>query len=1029
MDLQSLYLVVLIATTAALTALIAGYAWRWRSTPGGVEFALLMVAVTIYSGASAFELAANPIPVKIVWTKISYIGLVSIPPLWLLFAIGFSQHAHWLTPRRTAALWVVPVVILGLAATNEWHRLIWPTITLATSGPNARLIYAHGPGIWVLIAYSYPLLFIGALLLIQTAWHSSRLYRLQVGSLVTGALVPWAANLLYLTRLNPWPGLDLTPLGLLVTGLLVSTTISRFHTLDIVPVARDVVFNSIGDGVLVVDTQNRLVDMNPVARNWTGLGSEAIGRDLCDVLPLGEVVRQDGNVGPVQASFETGQGDGRRIFDMTISPLVDVRGLPQGRVVLLHDIGHERALLDAEHRRTRQMEVLNTITRTALSTPDYQQMIQVLADSLGELFGADAAFLTLWDEDEQRTVPAAVYGILPETYSSIQAEPGEQTITAAVLEAGRILQIPDLHATPYLSPRLADLSPIVSLLALPLIADGRKLGAVLIAFNRAHTFTAEEIALGEQASGQVAVSLAKTQLYETEREQRKLTEALRVMGMAMSESLNFEDVLDRLLDEIGKVVPYDAASVLLADEANQRAHIARQRGYDTLAPEINHKTNPLEYEIDKMENLSRMATSGRPLIISDIQADPDWSSVCTTAHLRSWAGAPIMLREQVIGFLSLDRAEPGFYHPEHADRLSAFTGQAAIAIDNARIFTEVQRGAEKERLLLDATRDFTAGLEAEAVLRAIGNHMVKGLGVDGCTVSRWDRASDCVITLLDISANPSHPIDEPGHTYPLSEYPVTRAVLEKRQPFFLYMDDPAIDPAERELMERFGNQSLLMLPLIVGRERQVFGLVELFRKDNSIPYNRGDLEMAQSFTAQAAVALENARLYAEKQHLAIVDELTGLYNRRGLFELGQREFDRATRFKHPLAALFLDIDHFKLFNDQYSYAVGDQVLHRFAACVRAHLREFDLIGRYGGEEFVVLLPEASLASAGEVAERVRCSVENLKLETFQGDTNITVSIGVCQKTPEITSLDALLDRVGQAVHQAKNLGRNRVTVV
>jgi diguanylate cyclase (GGDEF)-like protein len=285
-----------------------------------------------------------------------------------------------------------------------------------------------------------------------------------------------------------------------------------------------------------------------------------------------------------------------------------------------------------------------------------------------------------------------------------------------------------------------------------------------------------------------------------------------------------------------------------------------------------------------------------------------------------------------------------------------------------------------------------------------------------------------VVTLIDYNSSPDIPLDTPGQRYALADYPVTRAVLEDRQPRFLYADDPEIDPAELALMKLYGNRALLILPLVAGREQRVFGIVELFRRADTIPLNKNDLELAQSFAAQAAVAIENARLYTETQRRAIVDELTGLYNRRGLFELGQREFERAIRFKHPLALLFLDIDHFKLVNDQYSYALGDRVLAQFAACVRSHLRDFDLIGRYGGEEFVVLLPEADLASAGEVAERVRRSVETMKIVTDQGEANITVSIGVCLKTADISNLETLIDHGGQAVHEAKKMGRNRVFV-
>lgn len=382
----------------------------------------------------------------------------------------------------------------------------------------------------------------------------------------------------------------------------------------------------------------------------------------------------------------------------------------------------------------------------------------------------------------------------------------------------------------------------------------------------------------------------------------------------------------------------------------------------------------------------------------------------------------------MIGFLSLDKIEANFYQSEHGTILAAFTGQAAIAIENARIFTEMQHGVEKERLLFAAVNDFTAGLDTEAILQAIVHHMIKALKVDGCAVSRWDPARDCLVTLLDYDTDPDLPPAPPGSTYFLSDYPLSKAVIDNRQPIFINVEDPDADHAETALMRNYKNESLLMLPLIVGREKEVFGMVELFRKERSISFTQADLELAQSFVAQAAIAIENARMYAETQHRAVVDELTGLYNRRGLFELGKRELERAIRFNHHLVALFLDIDHFKVFNDTYSYAIGDQVLRMFANCLRLHLREFDLVGRYGGEEFVVLLPEADLRSACEVAERVRCSVEALRVQTDKGETNITVSIGVCAKNPQLMDLEALINRAGQALHLSKQQGRNRVVV-
>ncbi|MFM8320112.1 MAG: sensor domain-containing diguanylate cyclase, partial [Chloroflexota bacterium] len=232
--------------------------------------------------------------------------------------------------------------------------------------------------------------------------------------------------------------------------------------------------------------------------------------------------------------------------------------------------------------------------------------------------------------------------------------------------------------------------------------------------------------------------------------------------------------------------------------------------------------------------------------------------------------------------------------------------------------------------------------------------------------------------------------------------------------------------AERALLQQFGNQAVLMLPLVVGRIPQVFGLIELFRKANSRPFAPGELAMAESFASQAAVALENARLYEEKQRQAVIDELCGIYNRRGLFELARIEFERSQRFNRPLALLFIDIDHFKQFNDRYSYAVGDQVLRQVADCIGVKVREFDLLGRYGGEEFVVLLPEADAKVARQVAERVRQAVQRLSISTGLDETSVTVSIGVAYKDLATENLETLLELAGQALHEAKNAGRNRV---
>jgi diguanylate cyclase (GGDEF)-like protein len=186
------------------------------------------------------------------------------------------------------------------------------------------------------------------------------------------------------------------------------------------------------------------------------------------------------------------------------------------------------------------------------------------------------------------------------------------------------------------------------------------------------------------------------------------------------------------------------------------------------------------------------------------------------------------------------------------------------------------------------------------------------------------------------------------------------------------------------------------------------------------------LPAAAVFASQVAVTLENSRLYNEIQQMAITDELTGLYNRRGLFELGQREVDRALRYNRPLTAIMADLDLFKKVNDTYGHQPDDDVLRGLAQICRGAVRDIDIVGRYGGEEFLVLLPESDLRNSIQIAERIRLRVAEASFPTQVGNLSITISLGVCELADNIQDLKSLIARADQALYNAKNAGRNRV---
>jgi diguanylate cyclase (GGDEF)-like protein len=176
-----------------------------------------------------------------------------------------------------------------------------------------------------------------------------------------------------------------------------------------------------------------------------------------------------------------------------------------------------------------------------------------------------------------------------------------------------------------------------------------------------------------------------------------------------------------------------------------------------------------------------------------------------------------------------------------------------------------------------------------------------------------------------------------------------------------------------------------------------------------------------------AIAIENARLFSEVQELAITDPVTGLNNRRRLFELGEQEFNRSKRYERPLSAIMLDLDHLKTVNDSFGHSVGDQVLIQFAENCRNGIRHVDVLCRYGGEEFVILLPETDLEEAYTIAERLREYTEHTPVESSVGLLPITVSVGVAALDETCGTLQELIDRADFAQYASKDNGRNRTT--
>ncbi len=256
-------------------------------------------------------------------------------------------------------------------------------------------------------------------------------------------------------------------------------------------------------------------------------------------------------------------------------------------------------------------------------------------------------------------------------------------------------------------------------------------------------------------------------------------------------------------------------------------------------------------------------------------------------------------------------------------------------------------------------------------------------------------------------------------------YYVAEAVSERKPLLVPDIDLKTRVHPEELLPETRNIRSAIVAPLVLNEE--ILGALSLESSQREA-FNENDLRLLVTFAATVTIAIRNAQLHGEVQKLAITDTVTGVYNRRGFFELGKREVERARRFGRPLTGIMFDMDHFKDVNDTFGHTCGDQVLRIIAERIKSNIREVDIMGRYGGDEFTILLPETDLFVATNVAERLRLCVYDSPVPMEGSLIPLTISLGVARLSHDLLDLTSLLDRADAALYSAKRSGRNRVEI-
>jgi diguanylate cyclase (GGDEF)-like protein len=643
----------------------------------GFYLGLAMLMLAEWSFFVGFESAVIDTNIKIIFSKLSYFGVYTCIPIFFIFVIYYFGLESILNRRFVLYLWLIPAIITSLAATNEFHYLIWAGFVTPPDSPYNTLVYLRGPIFWVGVGYNYLIIIIMTVLLFNK-YRKSRfsIYRNQSLIVFLSILPPWIANFLYLLKIPVLKNLDITPIGFFLTGLCIFVGLNKFRLLEIAPIARDILFDRISDGIFVIDLNNLLVDINANGMKY-------------------------------------------------------------------------------------------------LKSPDKEWMGLPLSICLIE-----------------------IPGLMENIKSGL-----------------------DFEIEPYIN------------LTTVLEIEGRRISLKNSGVPAGWLLTIRDIS-------------ARKKIQKREMERRQFAEALRDVSMAVNSTLNLDEVLERILTNIFKFLPCKMANIsFIENGVTKVVYLHGYKGAEQIA-----WVKAASFVVDEVYNLKLMVETGEPMFIKDTRKVDFWQN----PSILSYLGAPIKVREEVIGFINLDSDQPNtFYSIEESERLQAFADLAAIAIDNAQ-------------------------------------------------------------------------------------------------------------------------------------------------------------------------------LYAKMEESAIIDDLTRVNNRKNLLNLAEKEFQRAIRYDSFFSIIMLDVDNFKRINDEYGHLAGDAVLVDVGIALSAFVRSVDIVGRYGGDEFCIILPETGLEEAVITGNRLLEEFNKIITPTIDGRNTLQASIGVASKDVINYSLEVLLARADEALYLAKKRGRDQV---
>jgi GAF domain-containing protein len=543
------------------------------------------------------------------------------------------------------------------------------------------------------------------------------------------------------------------------------------------------------------------------------------------------------------------------------------RTFPESELRVLRLLGDQAAiaienarLFEAERSAREQAEALREVAATLSANLDRQQLLQLILEQLGRVVQYDSASIMLFDGDNLAIV--AIRGFHAAKQQSLVMSVEAMAHLAEVIESARPVIIPDTQLDPRWQP-FADAEYIRCWLGVPLSTQGRTIGLLNLDKKQPDYYTSHDAELAAAFANQAAVAIENARLLEGERRQLSLAQTLQAVGALLTAQMTLQEVFEHIFDLLAQVVSYDSVSVqLLAPDGSMQ--LAAGRGF----PDLEIARENVRYVAERRRPETWLKV--RLIVVSDTAHDPRWVVTDGTEYIRSWIGAALMVKGQLVGVLTTESALPGAYDAAAGETVQAFANQAAVAIENARLFEESQRQTRALSGLYDTALATGSVLETEVLLARLHDQVRALLNPDTFVVVFYHTDSEELEVVLAIEDG--RPAEEalPGGRLPVGQGLTGWVVRNRRSLLVGDLQEEMVPVPPRHGLHPA--RSWLGVPLI-ARDR-IIGAVSVQSFEPNA-FAGADARFLESVASQVAIAIENARLYAEVSARAA--ELSQLY--------------------------------------------------------------------------------------------------------------------------------------------------------